>query len=1391
MGKAAAAGSTTVSAEMDNLVNLMCQYGFIVFDKLTMSGHQHSNVLTKEYEGVNQNGTYEGNSECTIRAQYRKNGESITNYIGRFSNNHFTVDDIVTRTDSNKSIGQLKFGYGQANPSDLSYGGVTSEEDKLILGTNYQIGDFKPNGRVENKTVNGRVVLNTFDVSVDTNYVDFAKLQKNFGYFSGQLAAKKASGSDDVTMTNGGSQGKYNIQVKKMDDLAVINTTIDNFSDILTVNFQEGSNAGLLINVDMNGKSRFYGKELELTYGSGSKVSLGESLYERNDNRIYWNFYDSSQPDGQYHGSIDVEQTFLGTFIAPYASLSARGVAGMAVVASANVTGESHRANPYNLGAPVKPDEIDEDDVTLIKTYRDANLAEMDSEERAALLAATEFTVYASDGTTVLQTKSLSWNEAEQRAEVKFDIHCGTSADEYNYVIKETQAPAGYRKSNDVVDCKIVRDAKTGLLEATYRKQQNGPGPANAYSKDFPRFENVRKTAINPQIVLPNNRTYDGQAKVVNLTPRSNPGRGEVTYVYEKKNSDGEYEVVDSLTDAGDYRITAIVAETETHLGGTATAEYTIIKAQNGMRVMDPAESVVRGHSIDLSDNIVNANGTVTYEITGNSYGCTVDENGIFTANGLPGTLVVQVRAAGDDNHLPSETRMIRVTVNDKKMISPTVTLDDWTYGDTNHPTPVVEGNTGNGTVTYTYERKNDDGTYTTDDQPQNAGTYRVTANIGETEEYNGAKATDEFTIHKKEISPAVTVDDWTYGGRENQPRVNAASNPGRGTVTYTYEKKNENGEYEVVERPAGPGARLDAGEYRVTATISETANYTGGTAVTEFTVAKGANGLRLTPQGAQESTVRGKTISLSDNYTNANGPVSYEFDGDALGCTIDENGNLTAGNTVGTVTVKVTAAGDENHEPKTVTITVHINDKKDISPSVSQEDWTYGDENVPTPVVSGNDGNGEVTYTYEKKVGDTYVPVEKPEDAGEYRLIATIAESEDYNGGTAETTFTIDKADITPAVEIEDWTYGGDANEPTLTEGSNPGNGEVTVKYEKKNENGDYVEVTKPENAGEYRVTVTVGETDNYNGGSATTTFTIEKAPNNATVDENEVIENVKRGGHTADLGDKVQSADGKVTYRIDSEDDLGCTIDPETGEFTSGDSTGTVRIIATVAGDENHEPAEITLYVNVIPKNTVALQVEDPGKEYDGKAVEPVITGVPEGAAVTLTYFKDNGDGTTTELTEAPKDAGVYTVHAVFEETDEYEKDEVWQDFTIEPKEVTVSANDSSKVYGTEQENLTATVTGLVEGENESLISYTVSREEGEDVGEYTIHVEGEENQGNYKVTFEDGTFKITPNKDPAIISTEGKDATVTVNTLESDDHSIDLSQFVEGAAGDVTFT
>lgn len=145
---------------------------------------------------------------------------------------------------------------------------------------------------------------------------------------------------------------------------------------------------------------------------------------------------------------------------------------------------------------------------------------------------------------------------------------------------------------------------------------------------------------------------------------------------------------------------------------------------------------------------------------------------------------------------------------------------------------------------------------------------------------------------------------------------------------------------------------------------------------------------------------------------------------------------------------------------------------------------------------------------------------------------------------------------------------------------------------------------------------------------------------------------------------------------------------------------------------------------------------------KTYDGEVVAIEATAArPEGS--TLEYSVDGGEWGA----EVPTflNAGVYEV-AVRATNPNYETVEKTVTVVINRAPVTVAAVASGKYFGAADPSLTATVTGLVAGESESLIDYAVAREAGEAVGEYAIVPAGLAIQGNYAVTYETAPFTIS---------------------------------------------
>ena len=678
----------------------------------------------------------------------------------------------------------------------------------------------------------------------------------------------------------------------------------------------------------------------------------------------------------------------------------------------------------------------------------------------------------------------------------------------------------------------------------------------------------IGKATITPTVSL-QGWTYNSQANTPVVS--GNTGNGTVTYSYAVKGTTSYSSTVP--TAAGTYTVKAIIAETVNYQGAEATADFTIGKA-----TISPSVTLQgwtyngQANTPVVSGNTGNGAVTYTYAVKGTtSYSATVPT--------AAGTYTVKATIAETTNYQGAEATA-DFTIG-KATITPTVTLQGWTYNSQAN-TPVVSGNTGNGTETYTYATKGST-TYTST-VPSAAGTYTVKATIAETANYQGAEATADFTIGKATISPTVTLQGWT----------------GNGAVTYTYAVKGTTSYSATVPTAAGT--------YTVKATIAETANYQGAEATADFTIGKAT----ITP-----------TVTLQDwtynSQAKGNGAVTYTY---AVKGTTSYS--ATVPTAAGTYTVKATIAETANYQGAEATADFTIG-KATITPSVTLQGWTYNSQ-ANTPVVSGNTGNGTVTYTYAVKGSASYSAT-VPTAAGTYTVKATIAETANYQGAEATADFTIGKATITPTVTLQGWTYNSQANTPVVS--GNTGNGTITYTYAVKGSSS--YSSTVPTAAGTYTVKATIAETANYQGAEATADFTIGKATFTPTV----TLQGWAFGAEPNSPVVTGNLSNGAVTFTYKA---AGAT------EFTATVPTaaGTHTVKATIAATDNYEAAEATATFS-IGKASFTPTVTIEGWTYGDQANAPVVTNNLGGGAVTFTYSKaGNNDFKAT----VPSVAGNYIV-------------------------------------------------------------------------------------------------------------------------------------------------
>ena len=216
--------------------------------------------------------------------------------------------------------------------------------------------------------------------------------------------------------------------------------------------------------------------------------------------------------------------------------------------------------------------------------------------------------------------------------------------------------------------------------------------------------------------------------------------------------------------------------------------------------------------------------------------------------------------------------------------------------------------------------------------------------------------------------------------------------------------------------------------------------------------------------------------------------------------------------------------------------------------------------------------------------------------------------------------------------------------------------------------------------------------------------------------------------------------------------------TTKPDTQEIAygmsreAGEDAGTYPIHVT--GEETQGNYHISYQDSILTINQsdrpaeLAVTMDSYRGTYDAQSHSLTVSGLTDGDQVEYSY--DNGASWESELKSYKNVTdGVVTILARV--TNANYTGEVIATGTVEilPFELVVTAEDKTKVAGTEDPELTAVETVAVDGTtrpDDQEITYTLSRAAGEAVGGYAITPAGDVLQGNYSITYVPGTLTIT---------------------------------------------
>lgn len=648
-----------------------------------------------------------------------------------------------------------------------------------------------------------------------------------------------------------------------------------------------------------------------------------------------------------------------------------------------------------------------------------------------------------------------------------------------------------------------------------------------------------------------------------------------------------------------------------------------------------------------------------------------------------------------------------------KKMeIDPTVTMDNWTYGQKAN-TPSITVKSGESDITASYDASGFTCTYYTDagctdmttaadgaatngGVPKNAGTYYVKAVVPENGNYAGAEAETFFTIAPLPADLTWSKTDLIYTGSEQSVSATVANALEGDSFAIAYEGNTRT---EAGDSYTATVTDLGNDNYTLTGATGVSQNwsisYLQSSVAAQVSGTKGNNDWYISPvklvpdSGYQISTDKTDwKDSLGDYTDQGEQSAGYYLKETATGAVTDKK----------TVTFKIDTGmpsgsiriGEKTFDSSLKDVTYGYWFKDNVSVDITGADSASGIASVEYQAVSAEesyDANGTwLPWNAAEKLSLTesgrYVVYARVTDkAGNQTIVnsdgvvvfkdsVVVDSSIDYTRTT--------KASVDAKVKLNGNTVASVRNgETTLTEGK-----DYTVSADKITFSGEYLDTLE---AGTYKLTVAYypqGVTE-YKGGD-------KPADSQIAVNVSRQTANVKITG-TLDKEYDGQPADLVYTTNSDANIKVEYNVNG-TWQTEAPIHAGTYEVRVSVSQNGDFTAASDTKAYTIRQREVVVSGITANGGIYE-ETITPA-TAVLDGLVgeddpeIILTYAGKANDGTEVNGTEAPSLAGTYIVTATITDSNySLKEDGSSAEFTIKRADPQLSVSAvKDKEYGEE---------------------------------------------------------------------------------------------------------
>ena len=621
------------------------------------------------------------------------------------------------------------------------------------------------------------------------------------------------------------------------------------------------------------------------------------------------------------------------------------------------------------------------------------------------------------------------------------------------------------------------------------------------------------------------------------------------------------------------------------------------------------------------------------------------------------------------------------------------------------------------------------------------AGTYTLAVSYnpqGETEYIDGDKPVEsQITVNVSRQTATMEITealDKEYNGLPADVKYVTNSNT-EAKVEYKVDGKWQ------TEAPT------HAGSYEVKVSVPENGDYTAASDSKTFTISKTDARISTMTSGV---SIYGDAVNITATVSLVNGETytgeieySYRLAGTDDAYTVGIPSK--AGSYETKATVK--AFGDYNGASAEGTWTVK---QKEVTVSgITAKDKVYDGKaaaelDYSQAAFEGILANDTLTVSATGTFADSNVASEKSvmitgltlggKDAGNYELAS--------EGQQTETTAQITAKDITATITPNGGTYEGTITPATavlndLVKDDDP---EITLTYAGTANDGTVVNGTKaPTHAGTYTVTTSITDS-NYNllDDGASAEYVVAKAEPALSVS---AIADKNYGDNAFEL-EVSHKGDGVKSYT--SSNEKVATVDEDGKVSIIGAGKATLTVSFAESANYTADQKEVTITVKKVNHELVVKNLTY-NVTYGDKAFKIAAEAGDNETAIKFTSKNKDVASVSEDGTVTVGNAGTAKITVSMDESNDYLAVSKEVTVNVAPKDVTVTVNDASKVYGDKDGAFTYEATGLVG--KDTLSGITLTRAEGEDVGTYDITASEKKNANpNYEVTFKKGTFTIT---------------------------------------------